>query len=78
MTITRHEELALVLVSRRVSRSRLGRGGQTLKVKFVRVPLSMDLGHDVLVVVIPATGALPLVQPENKSLASFGAPGVLI
>lgn len=54
VAVTGHEELALVLVRRRVSRRRLCRGRQTLEIELVRVPLAVHLRHDVLVVVIPA------------------------
>lgn len=53
VVVAGHEEVALVLVGRRIRRGGLCRRRQALEVELVRVPLAMDLRHDVLVVVIP-------------------------
>lgn len=53
MPVTGHEQLALVLVGGRIRGGGLRRCRQTLEVELVRVPLPVDLRHDVLVVVIP-------------------------
>lgn len=55
MPVTGHEQLALVLVRRRIGRRRLRGGRQPLEVELVRVPLAVYLRHDVLVVVVPAS-----------------------
>ena len=55
MTVARHEELALVFVRRWIRSGWLRRRRQALEVELVRVPLAVDLRHDVLVVVIPGT-----------------------
>lgn len=55
VTVARHEELALIFVRRWICSCWLSRRGQPLEVELVSVPLAMDLCHDVLVVVVPAT-----------------------
>jgi len=77
VSVTGHEQLALVLVSRRVGRCRLRRSRQTLEVELVRVPLAVHLRHDVLVVVVPASiptrpsNLLPAPQPARLCNFSF-------
>lgn len=58
MTVTGHEQLALVLVRRRIGSRRLRRGRQPLEIELVRVPLAVYLRHDVLVVIIPASRSI--------------------
>lgn len=48
-----HKQLALILVRGWVRSCGLRRCRQTLEVELVRVPLPVDLCHDVLVVIIP-------------------------
>ena len=52
--VGRHEQVRLVLVGR-IGWCRLGCGGKSLEVELVGVAFTVHLGHDVLVVVIPAT-----------------------
>lgn len=51
MMIWCHKQVALVLVGGIASGGLCG-GGQTLKVKLVRITFAMHFGHNVLVVVI--------------------------
>ena len=54
VSVTRHKELALILVRRWICRCRLRGCCQTLKVKLVRVSLAVYLCHYVLVVIVSA------------------------
>ena len=54
--VVAHEEVALVLVGGRIG-GRLRSRRQAVEVELVRVPLAVHLGHDVLVVVVPAGSA---------------------
>ena len=51
--VRRHEQVTLVLIRCWVCAGGLCGGGETLEIKLVGVSLAVNLGHDVLVVVIP-------------------------
>jgi len=51
--VGRHEQVRLVLVGR-IGWRRLGGGRKSLEVELVGVAFAVHLGHDVLIVVIPA------------------------
>lgn len=53
--VTGHKQLALVFIRGWVRSRGLRRCRQALEVKLVRVPLPVDLRHDVLVVVVPGS-----------------------
>ena len=53
MVVAAHEQIGLVFVRRRVCTRRLRRCSQTLEVELIRIPLAVNFGHDVLVVVVP-------------------------
>jgi len=54
VVVAGHEQVRLVFVGRWVRSGGLRRSRQPLEVELVCVPLPVHLGHDVLVVVIPA------------------------
>lgn len=69
------EELRGILVGSCFWRGRLARLGQAVEVEFVRVPLSVDFGHYIFVVVVAESPAqfvivhvglaLPLAPPSG-------------
>ena len=71
--IAGHEQLRLVLVGGRVGRRRLHRLRQSGEVELVRVPLSVHLRHDVLVVVV-AQRAAQFVVVHVRLVFSLAPP----
>lgn len=49
-----------------------------MKVKFVGVPLAMDFGHDVLVIVVSEGSAQLVIIHVGLALAFSPAPGHLV
>lgn len=66
MVVTRHEEVRLIFVGGRICGRGLRRCRQALEVELIRVPLPVDLGHNVLVVVVPAGERGPFT-PNRRS-----------
>ena len=78
VVVRRHEQLRLVLVGGRVGRCRLHRLRKPGEVVAICVPFTMNLRHDVLVVIVTQCPTQFVVVHIRLALSFAPAPGYLV